>query len=366
MNPDRALKRLLLQPVDRIPHWEHFSNPDFFTLMSGIDYYQHPQQSARKALEMLPVDMGAGVPGSDEPVAGFPEGESSVVGEDGRRRVRWGAEVTGHWDWGEGFTSVEQALAYQPLEHLDLREAQVIAQMDYSRSVEELARDIQGGDLPPKAAPRAAHLKGAGFYNTLFMWPLLTFGWEIFLELAGGYKAEMRRLMADFACLSRKFFQAVALTDVNHCVCHDDVCMARGPVCSPAWMREFIYPYYEEFFGEMRACGIKVIFMTDGNPERIADDIFACGADGLISEPFCDYGAIADRHPDKMLAGDGDNRILQTNDRAAIERMTRRMCELGRRQPGYFMCVGNHIPWNVPAEAVRWYFACSDRYGWLT
>ena len=25
--------------------------------------------------------------------------------------------------------------------------------------------------------------------------------------------------------------------------------MARGPVCSPAWLREFIYPYYEEFFG---------------------------------------------------------------------------------------------------------------------
>jgi len=116
----------------------------------------------------------------------------------------------------------------------------------------------------------------------------------------------------------------------------------------------------------MGAAGIKVIFMTDGNPDLIADDVFACGAHGLISEPFGDYEAIADKHPDKMLAGDGDNRILQTNEPDAIEAMTKRMCELGRRQPGYFMCIGNHIPWNVPAEAVVRYFEFSDKYGRLS
>jgi uroporphyrinogen-III decarboxylase len=193
----------------------------------------------------------------------------------------------------------------------------------------------------------------------------LTFGWEIFLELAGGHKAELKRLMADFAQLSRKFFTAVAMTDVTHCVCHDDVCMARGAVCSPAWMREFVYPYYEEFWSLMKAQGIIVIFMTDGNMEGIADDIFACGADGIISEPFADYEAIAQRHPDKFYAGDGDNRVLCSGDRNAIERMTKRMCDLGHRYPGYMMCIGNHIPWNVPAESVKWYFEFSDKYGWL-
>jgi len=366
MNPDRALRRIMLQPVDRIPHWEHISNPDFYGAVSGIDPYEHPRQAALKALEQLPIDMGGWAPANDDPVERLPEGQSSFVGEDGRRRVRWGADLTGHWDWGEDFTSVEQALAYQPLENLDLRDKQVIAQMDYSRSVEDIARDMQGGELPEPGGPRATHLKGGGFYNTLFMWPLLTFGWEIFLEIAGGHRSELKRLLADFACLSRKVFQAAALTDINHFVCHDDICMARGPVCSPQWLREFIYPYYEEFFTTMGAAGIKVIFMTDGNPDLIADDVFACGAHGLISEPFGDYEAIADKHPDKMLAGDGDNRILQTNEPDAIEAMTKRMCELGRRQPGYFMCVGNHIPWNVPAEAVVRYFEFSDKYGRLS
>jgi len=365
MNADRALRRLRLQPVDRIPHWEHMSNPDFLRLISGIDPYEHPREAALKTFEQLPVDMGAAIPASDDPIDPVPEDESSFIGEDGRRRVRWGAQFSGHWQWGEDFTSVEQALAYEPLSNLDLREKQVIAQMDYSRSVEAIAQDMQGGDLPAPGGPRAEHLKGGSFYNTLFMWPLLTFGWEIFLELAAGHKPQMRRLMADFACLSRKVFQAAALTDLNFFVCHDDICMARGPVCSPTWMHEFIYPYYEEFFGLMGDAGIKVIFMTDGNPDLIADDVFACGAHGLISEPFADYAEIARKHPDKMLAGQGDNRILQTRDRDAVERMTKQMCELGRRYAGYFMCVGNHIPWNVPAEAIQWYFEFSDKYGRL-
>jgi hypothetical protein len=364
MDPNRALRRLRGEPVDRIPHWEHFSNPDAFSLLSGIDAYEHPRQAALRVAELYPLDMGVAIPPTDDPIP-VPRAQSSWVDEQGRRRVRWGAGETSHWEWGTEFTSVEQALAFEPLKHMDMREREVVEKQDFTQSVEEIARGIQGGDLPAPGGPRANALKGAGFYNTIFMWPLLTFGWEIFLELAGGHKAELKRLMADFAVLSRKYFTAVSLTDVVYCVCHDDVCLARGPVCSPAWMREFVYPYYEEFWGLMRAQGIMVIFMTDGNPEAIAGDIFACGADGLISEPFADYDAIGRKHPDKMLAGDGDNRILMSRDRDAVERMTRRMCELGRRYPRYFMCVGNHIPWNIPPDAVKWYFELSERYGRL-
>ncbi len=365
MDHQRALRRLQLKPVDRIPHWEHLSNPDFLTLFSGINAYSHPRQAALAVAERLPLDIGFGIPATDDPVPEPLTEESSVTDETGHRRVRWGAGMSGHWDWGEDFTTVEQALAYEPLKHLDLREKEVIAKYDYSLPVEEFARSFQGGPLPPTGSHRADSLKGLGFYNTLFMWPLLTFGWEITLELIGGHPEEMKRLLADFACLTRKIVQAAALTDCNYFVAHDDICMARGPVCSPKWLRENIFTYYEEFFGVLNDAGIMVIFMTDGNPDLIADDIFACGAHGLVSEPFADWETIAEKHPDKVLAGQGDNRILQSEDPQAIEEMTRRMCEMARRYPGYFMCIGNHIPWNVPAEAVKLYFDFSEKYGQL-
>jgi hypothetical protein len=43
--------------------------------------------------------------------------------------------------------------------------------------------------------------------------------------------------------------------------------------------------------------------------------------------------------------------------------MVERMVETGKPCPGYFMCVGNHIPWNVPPAAVELYFKLSAELG---
>ncbi len=79
-----------------------------------------------------------------------------------------------------------------------------------------------------------------------------------------------------------------------------------------------------------------------------------CGA-GIISEPFTDYKAIVRRYEDCFIAGEGDNRILMRNDPEEI----RAMVETGRISGGYTMCIGNHIPWNVPPEAVKRYLDIS-------
>jgi len=364
-DPQRALRRILLEPVDRIPHWEHLSNPDFLGLVAGVDPYEQPRTAALRTYEALPLDMGLGIPESDEPIPRPDDTSSSFTDELGRRSVRWGAERTWHWDWGRGFVTIEDVLAYDPLEHMDQTGEQVVATYDYRPSAEEMAEQFCGGPPPGPTAPRARTLKGAGFYNTLFMWPLLTFGWELFLTLAGGYREDCKRLLAGFAERSRRYIKAWSLSDIDFFNTHDDICCAAGPVCSPAWLREMIYPYYEEFFGYLRGSGIKVLFTTDGNPDLVADDLFAVGVDGLISEPFADWKAIARKHPDKVLAGEGDNRILMRNDPAEIEAMVQSMCATGRDHAGYFMCVGNHIPWNVPAEAVKRYFDYSDKCGRL-
>jgi len=149
------------------------------------------------------------------------------------------------------------------------------------------------------------------------------------------------------------------MTDINFFVCHDDICMARGPVCSPAWLREFIYPYYEEFFGYMNAVGIRVIFMTDGNPQVFVDDIMSCGARGIITEPFMDYKIVARNYENCFLAGEGDNRVLTRNNPDEIKAMVTSMVETGRMTGGYMMCVGNHIPWNVTPQGIQRYLDLS-------
>jgi len=352
--PSDAYLALMGLAPRRIPHWEHLSNPAFEQLVTGIDPWQKPRTARLKLLEIYNIDLGGGVPAEDNPIP-RPPGDGVHADENGRLRTRWGTGSTSYWDWGKDFHSIEQVLRYQPLEHLDLRDANVVENRDYSVSEDELYRHYGGGQGPQE--PPEGEIRAVGFYNTLFMWPLLTFGWELFLELAGGHKDELRRILADFAEINRKVFRVFSRLPVNMVICHDDICISRGPVCSPAWLREFIYPYYEEFFHILHSNGEKkVIFMSDGNIDAVADDVRACGADGFVSEPMTDWKALARKHPDIVLAGEGDNRILMTGERAAIEAMVKSMVETARTCAGYFMCVGNHIPWNVPPEAVKLYF----------
>jgi len=93
--------------------------------------------------------------------------------------------------------------------------------------------------------------------------------------------------------------------------------------------------------------------------DAYADDVMACGAIGIISEPYTDYKALARRYPNCFLAGEGDNRILMRNRPAEIRAMVDSMVETGRMSAGYMMCIGNHIPWNVPPEAIKLYFDLS-------
>ncbi|MBT5714812.1 hypothetical protein HOI71_27440, partial [Candidatus Poribacteria bacterium] len=78
-----------------------------------------------------------------------------------------------------------------------------------------------------------------------------------------------------------------------------------------------------------------------------------------ISEPYTDYKAIARRYEDCFLAGEGDNRVLMSNDPARIDAMVVDMVETASMSGGYMMCIGNHIPWNVPGEGIKRYLDAS-------
>jgi uroporphyrinogen-III decarboxylase len=165
--------------------------------------------------------------------------------------------------------------------------------------------------------------------------------------------------MDEFAEINRRVYRALARQPVNFIWSHDDIMNNRGPICSPAWMHKYCFPRYEEFWGIVNASGKRVLFVADGRMDRYADDVLACGAAGIVSEPVTDWKTIASHHPTAVLGGEGDNRILSRNDPAEIEAMVRSMVETAQTCAGYLMCVGNHIPWDVPPEAIKRYLDLS-------
>ena len=172
-----------------------------------------------------------------------------------------------------------------------------------------------GDHAPPETAIEV------GFYNTTFMWPLLCFGWELFMECALDPRFEP--VMDEFAEINRRVFRAFARLPVNIVSCHDDITMTRGPICSRKWMNKYVFPRYEEYWGIVRDAGKHVVFASDGCLDAYADDVFACGSLGLFCEPYTNFKAIARKHKDCFLAGEGDNRILMRNNPIEIRDMVR-------------------------------------------
>ncbi len=355
---DRYMAFMGMAPK-HIPHWEHWSCPDAETYLTGIDYYQHRRLCRERLAELYP-QLRLPIPETDDPKP-RPRldlvGDSSTQDEEGRHRVRWGDGLSGYWDWGEKFKTAEEVFNFSPLEQGDFTDIPVVESRDYSdeEKLYQSYREKYPADLGDKAEEGST--ASVGFYNTMFMWPLLTFGWELFLETCLDPRFE--RIMDEFAEINRRVFRTFARLPVNFVVCHDDIVNSRGPVCSPRWMHKYIFPRYEEFWGMVKDAGKEVIFMSDGRMDAFADDVMACGARGIISEPYTDYRAIAGRYEDCFLAGEGDNRVLSRNDPEEIEAMVVAMVETAEMTGGYMMCVGNHIPWNIPPRAIKLYLDLS-------
>ena len=335
-----------------IPHWEHWSNPDAETYITGIDYYEHPRLCRLKMKELYP-QLDLGIPEKDDP-------KIRPDQQNDKTKGRWGDSYRENWQQevaGLRFKSKEDMLRFSPLAQGDFRKWNVVMDYDY-RSEEVFYQEyrkifpVEWGDKTPEGSTASA-----SFYNTMFMWPLLVFGYENFLSIC--LEPEFDRIMDEFAEINRRVFRAFARLPVNFVVCHDDIVLSNGPVCSPAWMKKYIFPRYEEFWGIIKASGKEVIFMSDGCVDAFADDVMACGAHGIISEPYTNYKVIARKHKDCFLAGEGDVRILMRNNPDEIRAMVKNMVETAKMTGGYMMCIGNHIPWNTPPEAVKTYLDLS-------
>ncbi|HOK04172.1 MAG TPA: uroporphyrinogen decarboxylase family protein [Victivallales bacterium] len=336
----------------RICHWEHWSCPDAETYLTGIDYYEHPRLCRLKMNELYP-ELQLPIPENDT-AKKRPEEQLD------KSHGRWGDGYRDHWQQEEAsrrFKSYEEILRFSPLENPDFTNWHVVENHNYSS--EEIIYKIYRKNYPLEWADKAPEGSSASvfFYNTMFMWPMLVFGYENFMLLC--LEPEFERIMEEFAEINRRVFRAFAKLPVNFVICHDDIVLSNGPVCSPEWMRKFIFPRYEEFWDIVRRTGKEVIFMVDGCVDAFVDDIMSCGARGIISEPYTNYKVIAKKYKDCFIAGEGDNRILYRNNKYEIRKMVESMVETGKMCGGYMMCIGNHIPFDVPPEAIKTYLELS-------
>jgi len=203
-----------------------------------------------------------------------------------------------------------------------------------------------------------------GYYKTVFSACIQAFGWDMFLTAGGLDKVAFDKVLEGFLEISMANYRAWAKTSAPIFICHDDIVWTSGPVFHPDWYRRYVFPRYRQLFRVLKDAGKTILFCSDGDFTVFVDDIADAGADGFIFEPLTDLRYVVDRYgKSKVIIGNVDTRALTFGTESDVRAEVERCWELGRKCPGYFFAVGNHIPHNVPVQNGLCYLKLIEEYG---
>jgi hypothetical protein len=264
----------------------------------------------------------------------------------------------GHAEWNEPwhydnltgcpFETAEEVLSFDPVSECGVEPIEKII-ATFAAVLKEARRVAPDVVVP------------GGRYHTLFSACIRTFGWEMFLSSVPHNEERFDRVLEGFTQISIAESEAWARAGAEVLQAHDDIAWTAGLVFSPEWYRRFIVPRYKRIWQPLKDRGIPVIFISDGNFSPLVDDIAAAGADGFMFEPTVSLDMMVGKFgADKVLIGNADCRILQFGSSEDVRREVRRCVDLGRRCPGFFMTVSNHIPNGIPPDNIRCYFDAFD------
>ena len=356
MSRERALAAVNLQRTDRIPSFDGItSHPGFIAKLSGLDPRRDWTETVIKCLTKLDADViGAGVPsyGRTKPRE-FINTDKTTYSK-GKAYTKMGFGSTA-WtiDFHSRFPDVKSVLDYDPHDDEEIS------------SVAEAACEYVKKHEEDQSFYNNYVLVSQGIYKSLFMWPVMTFGWEMFLLAAAEEPYEFGKVISRFADVSMKYFSA--WSEAENLIIfssHDDLCMTRGPVFNPIWYRKYIFPWYLKLWKPIKDKGVKIIFRGDGNMDEFIDDLAACGADGFCIRKETNLRRIAERYGDtKIIIGNVDTRILTFGSEEDVSREVQRCVFEAGDCPGYFFQASGDIPHNVPLRNVSAYFEACEKYG---
>ena len=276
----------------------------------------------------------------------------------------WQGRVTnmGHAEFQEGgtdyddavncpFKSPEEVLSFNPVEEYGIPDID-----ERAAYYEQAYRDGQ--------AEHPNQIFTGGYYKTIFSACIQVFGWDMFLVSAGMDADRFDRVLEGFFQISLANYRAWAKTSAPVFIAHDDIVWTSGPVFHPDWYRKYVFPRYKKLWSILKDAGKKVLFCSDGSFTEFIDDVADAGADGFIFEPMTDLAATVEKYGrTKVIIGNVDTRALTFGTRDQIKSEVERCMSLGKSCPGFFIAVGNHIPYNVPIDNALYYFELVDRLG---
>lgn len=365
---------------NRIPSKETLNHPGIIKHITGLDVFEDTRRAFEIAWRKLGIDIHVPLP---EKNTSKPKVPGGTWQEDNLRFSDMGVYPTtalieycpglekNNWDWifqydasKDGFTSSEYLSKLpESLLHASFRKPgglQGEGKLGTAEQLAQISRDFNNhfGDKSVMY-----HL----YYTTLFMWPVVTFGWENFMTAAALEPEKFDECFwQPWSKASREYFEAAAQLPDEVIFCHDDLVMTTGPVFAPDFYDKYIFSRYEYILEPVIQAGKKIVFVCDGNLdvflERLLDFPFA----GIMFEnpatPF-DHVLQTWGKAGRGFLGGIATEVLTNGTPGEVRTHTKEVIEKGKRYPGFIIssCGGLHS--NIPMENMIAYFEARNSCG---
>lgn len=259
---------------------------------------------------------------------------------------------------GSDFKSKGKPLFDDPEEALKMDPWELYGHVDEKKAIADFNEDYKHNC---EAYPDGVNM--TGIYITCISGLIEIFGWDMLLTAAGIDPQEFGAMTNRYAGWIQQYFDALAASESKVVMIHDDIVWTQGAFIHPDWYRRYVFPNYKKLFAPLREAGKIIMYTSDGNYTRFIDDI-APYVNAFVMEPTTDMAYIAEKYgKTHAFVGNADTRILFSGTKEDIRAEVKRCMDIGKKYPGYFMAVGNHIPANTPLENVLYY---NEVYGELS
>ncbi len=150
--------------------------------------------------------------------------------------------------------------------------------------------------------------------------------------------------------ISARYQQELTIDEVFFA---EDICYNNGPLIGPDMMQEFLFPYYQQLFANIRSRQLDpnrhlyIQLDTDGDCRPVID-LYRDHAGVDVMSPFevasgCDVIEIGRRYPDLVIQGGFDKRIL-ARGQDAIDREVERIFPVMHARGGYIPTCDHGVP----------------------
>jgi uroporphyrinogen decarboxylase len=247
----------------------------------------------------------------------------------------------------------------------------------YAGGVVEDEADLERYRRPPEYAEaffdrsqvaqvRARYPDHCFFYGTHagpFTAAYMAMGFERFFTRLVDEPAFVHRLLADRTEWCIALYHRAIQLGAEVLVLGDDAAHRAGPMISPRMWREHVLPYHRQI---VRALSVPVLWHSDGNVQALlpmASEAGFAGVHGLEPASGVDLARVRRAHPELVLVGNVDVRVLSGDDFCALRAEVRRCMELGTSSRGYMIATCNSIFEGMRHASVAELFRCEAEMG---